>query len=189
MRKILLVLFCVGLAGCATTKGYEAVLNSWVGNNESSLISSWGSPQNSYVMANGQRVIEYVRGRNVQIGGYTYTEPQTTYHTGSVNTYGDYNTHGTYSGTSTQYVTKQTPIQNIQFWCNTSFILDSSGTIQTWRWQGNQCVAQMPPKQKSVQPQQVVKTPEEKQQEISDIKKWDDTFYEMRKQHAQNDKQ
>ena len=162
MNKIIVLLLCLGLCGCATTAGYEAVLNTWVGNSESSLISSWGSPQNAYVMTNGKRAIEYARSRNMQMGGYTYTEPQTTYHYGNinrygnfntygdVNTYGNFNSHGTYSGTSTQYVTKQTPVYNIPMWCKTTFIISSGGIIESWRWEGNNCKAVAPKQQKPI---------------------------------------
>ena len=143
MRKLFIALLCVSLVGCATTAGYKAVLNSWVGTNESALISSWGVPQNSYVMADGQRAIEYIKSTNVQTGGHTYTEAKTTYHY-----------YGPYPVPSTQYVTHQVPIQNFTYWCKTTFIVNSSGTIQTWRFEGNNCVAMMPPKEKSDQPQE-----------------------------------
>ena len=135
MKKLLLLLVLVVFAsGCATTAKYEAKLRTWVGHSEDSLIASWGAPQSVYTMASGKRVIEYAQGTTVPIGGYTYTKPQTTYHSGMVG-------GSLYSGTSTQYVTEQTPTYNMQVWCKTSFIMDSNGTIESWRWSGNNCVS------------------------------------------------
>ncbi|MFH1363320.1 MAG: lipoprotein [Candidatus Omnitrophota bacterium] len=135
MKKLVYLLVLVVLvSGCATTANYEAKLNTWVGYNESSLIASWGAPQNAYQMADGKRVIEYIQSANVPIGGYTYTKPQTTYHRGMVG-------GSLYSGTSTQYVTEQTPTYNMQLWCKTSFIIDTNGRIESWRWEGNNCVS------------------------------------------------
>ncbi len=41
------------LSACTSTGGYEKVLASWVGNDVSSLIQSWGPPANTYQMPNG----------------------------------------------------------------------------------------------------------------------------------------
>lgn len=143
MKKIIVLLGLVVLvSGCATTRGYEAILGSWMGAKEESLVASWGPPQNVYQMGNGKKVIEYSRGQNIQTGGYAYTTPQTTYHQGVVG-------NTLYTGTSTQYVTQTTPVYNIQMWCKTSFILDSNGTIESWRWEGNNCVAKYKPPKKA----------------------------------------
>jgi len=141
MKKLTyLFALAILLSGCATTAKYEALLNTWTGCSEESLIASWGTPQNEYHMSNGKKVIEYARGANVPIGGYSYTEPQTTYHQGWIGNRG-------YGGTSTTYVTKTTPVYNIPVWCKTSFIIDSNGRIESWRWEGNNCVSNyMPPK-------------------------------------------
>ncbi len=69
------------------------------------------------------------------------TTPQTTYQSGTVSGPGGY---GTYSGTSTTYVTRQTPTYNLDLWCKTRFIADSNGIIETWSWEGNDCVASAP---------------------------------------------
>lgn len=126
------------LSGCATTARYEALLNTWVGDNEDSLVSSWGPPQNIYQMRNGKKLIEYSQGRNVQMGGYSYTTPQTTYQQGVVG-------NTMYSGTSTQYVTQTTPVYNINLWCKTCFTISSNGIIESWRWEGNNCKSNYKP--------------------------------------------
>ena len=107
-------------------------------------VSSWGPPQGSFKLSDGSLVIEYIRSRNAQIGGHTYTAPQTTYHSGTA--YGSRGSaYGTYSGTSTTYVQKQTPTYNINLMCKTRFTVNPQGIITRWSWQGNSCTA-LPPK-------------------------------------------
>ncbi len=141
----LFVVLSVALAGCATTANYQKILNSWVGYNVDNLVMRWGLPANSYPLSNGGRVLEYNKQRNVQIGGYTTTVPETTYNSGTANVYGTGGSaHGTYSGTSTTYVQKTTPVQNIAMQCITRFTVNAQGTITNWAWQGNDCTAFKP---------------------------------------------
>ena len=134
MRKILVLLLCLGLSGCATIAKYEAKLNTWVGASEDSLIASWGVPDKIYNMRDGKKAIEYVHRNTVQTGGYTYTTPQTTYESGKI---GDQS----YSGTSTTYVRETEPIRKYRLSCKTSFIINNSGIIESWHHQGNNCVS------------------------------------------------
>ena len=46
-------MFVLLLTGCATTAGYEKILNSWVGDNADHLVSSWGPPASSYQLTDG----------------------------------------------------------------------------------------------------------------------------------------
>lgn len=126
------------LSACATTANYEKILNTWVGGNVDSLVSSWGPPANFYTFSDGGRVLEYSNQRNIQIGGYTTTTPQTTYQTGSVNVGSVY---GNYNSTSTTYVRQTTPVQNISMQCVTRFTVNPQGIITKWAWQGNACKA------------------------------------------------
>lgn len=143
--RILALAASIIVAGCATTANYEKVLSSWVGRHVDHLVSSWGPPYSSYPLSDGGKVLEYTSQRNVQIGGYTYTTPQTTYHTGSANAYGKGGSaYGTYSGTSTTYVQQQTPIQNITKICKTRFTVSPQGIITNWAWHGNDCKAKAP---------------------------------------------
>ena len=142
MKKVLLLLVAIVLSGCATTANYEKILSSWVGSSVDNLVASWGPPQSSYDLSNGGKVIEYVRSRNVQMGGYSYTSPQTTYQSGTTSAYGTGGyAYGNYSGTSTTYVQKQTPTYNIAMLCKTRFTVNGAGIITKWSWQGNDCTA------------------------------------------------
>lgn len=135
MKKIIILLLGLGLYGCATTAKYEAKLDSWVGASENSLIASWGVPDKTYDMRDGKKAVEYVHKNTVRSPGYTYTTPRTVYQTGTI---GD----KPYSGTSTVYVTETVPPQKYKLSCKTSFVIDSNGKIESWRYEGNNCVSQ-----------------------------------------------
>lgn len=133
------------VSACASTANYERILSSWVGSDVDSLVVKWGPPSNSYPLSNGGKVLEYSSQRNVQLGGYTTTVPQTTYTSGTANVYGSGGSaYGNYSGTSTTYVQRTTPVQNIAMQCITRFTVDARGTITNWAWQGNDCKATAP---------------------------------------------
>lgn len=133
---IALVLFT--LTACRTTDGYEEVLNSWVGSHVDQLVLSWGPPVGSHRLTNGDTIVQYDASRNVQVGGFSYTVPKTTYSSGTVS-----GTTGSafYSGSTTTYETKRTPVQNINMRCVTNFVVGPRGTIKSWRYQGNDCRA------------------------------------------------
>lgn len=142
--KILFTMtIAVILTSCATTANYESILNSWIGTHADGLVTSWGSPQNSYPLSSGGHVIEYIRQGSVAISGYTYYVPQTSFHAGSVSAYGRYGSsaYGTYSGTTMTYVPMQTPSFNVHMECKTQFVIDKSGIITKWQWHGNSCKA------------------------------------------------
>lgn len=145
-RVTSLLLLVLGVAGCATTANYEKILRSWVGVHFDRLVASWGPPQGSFKLSDGGQVLEYTDQRTMQLGGYTYTEPQTTYQSGSASAYGSRGgyAYGTYSGTSTTYVQKQTPVYNIPLTCRTRFTVNPQGIITNWSWEGNNCVALSP---------------------------------------------
>lgn len=146
MKNVKLIfLFALLLVGCATSANYEKLLQSWVGSSADNLVMRWGPPANSYPLSNGGKVLEYSNQRNIQLGGYTTTVPQTTYTSGTANVYGTGGSaNGTYLGTSTTYVQKTTPVQNIAMQCITRFTVNAQGSITNWAWQGNDCKAITP---------------------------------------------
>ena len=135
MKKVLVLLFCLGLYGCATTAKYDARLNTWIGASEDTLIAAWGVPDKEYQMINGKKAVEYIHKNTLQSGGYRYTVPQTTYHSGTIG-------NETYSGTSIQYVTETEPVKKYKLFCKTSFVIDKGGKIESWHHEGNNCVSQ-----------------------------------------------
>jgi len=134
MKKVFLLLLCLGLSGCATTAKYEAKLNTWIGASENDLIASWGVPDKVYQMSDGKKAIGYIHKNTVKTGGYTYTVPRTTYQRGTI---GDQ----PYSGTSTEYVEETVPVQKYKIYCKTTFIINTNGKIVSWHHEGNNCVS------------------------------------------------
>jgi hypothetical protein len=134
MKKILFFLLCLGLTGCATTARYDAKLNTWMGASESSLIASWGVPDKTYNLSDGKKAIEFVHKDVFETGGYTYTMPETTYHSGTVG-------GSPYSGISTTYVRETEPVRKYRMYCRTSFIIGSDGKVESWHHEGNNCVS------------------------------------------------
>lgn len=53
------------LAGCATTAGYDRMLDEWIGETEYSLVSVWGQPDRQRDAGMGKIMI-YDRARQVQ---------------------------------------------------------------------------------------------------------------------------
>ena len=147
--KFVTILVAAALASCATTAGYESMLQTWVGSSTDQLVSRWGPPQSSYRLSNDGSVLEYTRSGTVVIPGITTTQAVTSYQSGSVSTTGSYGgdtTYGAYNGTSTTYVPHTTPSTVIAQSCTTRFTTDAAGTITNWAWEGNACRANPPKK-------------------------------------------
>lgn len=134
MIKLSVLLISLVLAGCATTANYETKLNTFIGVSENNLIASWGVPDKEYHLNDGKKAVEYVHKNTIRSGGYTYTVPQTAYHSGVI---GD----KPYSGTFTQYVVQTEPVQQYKLFCKTSFIINTKGLVESWQHEGNDCVA------------------------------------------------
>mgnify|MGYP001766598372 CR=1 FL=1 len=134
IKVIYLFAVSVLVSGCASTAKYEARLNTWIGASEGSLIASWGVPDKTYEMRDGKKAVEFVHKNTFQTGGFAYTVPQTTYHSGAIG-------NQTYSGSSTTYVTEREPIRKHRLSCKTSFIIDERGRVESWHHEGNNCVS------------------------------------------------
>jgi len=137
MQRIIIVAILL-ISGCATTTDYEKattanygkILETWMGSPVDNLVISWGPPQSQYELSDGGKVIEYFNSRSGTIGGYTTNQPITTY-----------NSDGS---TSTTHVPTTSPSYNVQYHCRTTFDVDKYGTIISWRWEGNSCIAHDP---------------------------------------------
>lgn len=145
MRKLVYFMVVLLLAGCASTAKYEKILDSWVGNSEDALIEAWGPPDRVYEINTSKKVITYIRSFDMKVGGYSYTEPVTSYTNGTVNSYGsyggqNYTGYSGYSGVTTTYVQKKAPVSTLNFYCETHFTV-THNIVSSWRWKGNNCVA------------------------------------------------
>jgi hypothetical protein len=145
-RVGVLLLLCLMLSACATTSGYEAVLQTWVGDSTDHLVSVWGVPQQVYMQDGGGKVMQYERSGQIVLPGQTTYQAQTTYTNGTVSAYGSNGNaiNGSYDGTSTTYVPHTSAPTVIPTQCVTRFTADSSGRIYNWTWQGNSCRAVAP---------------------------------------------
>lgn len=123
MKKLTLVVFLLtALMGCATTAGYEKVLNSWVGSNETEIVRKWGPPAQAYETGEAKFLV-YTSNRNVFLPG---SAPNLT---------------TTFIG-NTAYTssTGGRPAMNLNYSCQTTFEL-RGGEIVSWSWRGNDCTA------------------------------------------------
>lgn len=122
MGRYLPILVATLLGACATTAGYEKVLNSWVGTQELDLVRSWGPPAQAYE-AGGRKFIVYTSRRNVYMPGVA-----PTYQTNVVG--------------NTAYTSQVggSPAMNIGMSCATTFELDGA-RIVSWQYKGNDCKA------------------------------------------------
>lgn len=143
MRTTLFIstLFMLLMAGCASTKGYEQTLQTWVGSSEASLVRKWGIPAHVY-KSGGEKYLAYNSSRNVYIPGTSPTY-HTTYSPGTATTtgYGSSTYNTTYSGGSatTRAYGGSAP-RNINYQCATTFEI-SNGRVSSWSYKGNNCKA------------------------------------------------
>lgn len=56
MKPWLLLLTLIVTSGCASTRKYERVLDSWAGSDISNLIERWGPPSETYTMPDGRHL-------------------------------------------------------------------------------------------------------------------------------------
>jgi hypothetical protein len=153
LRHFAIVFLLLTLSACATTAGYEAVLQTWVGDSADHLVSSWGPPQQQYHLESGGSVLQYEHSGQIVIPGMTTYQPQTTYTSGTVSgssSNGNY-VNGSYNGTSTTYVPHTSDPMTIAQSCVTRFTTDASGRITNWSWRGNACRSKTPPKPQTTQ--------------------------------------
>lgn len=122
MYRRFAIVGAIALSACATTAGYEKVLNSWVGSQELDLVRSWGPPAQAYE-AGGSKFLLYSSQRNVYIPGVA-----PTLRTSVIGT--------------TAYTTAVggSPASNISKACVTTFELVNS-RVASWSYKGNDCTA------------------------------------------------
>ena len=49
IRKLFVVLFLIVVSGCATSEGYNRILNTWLDSDKQNLIETWGVPTSTYI--------------------------------------------------------------------------------------------------------------------------------------------
>jgi hypothetical protein len=65
-RRIAAALGITATLACASARpdgpSYQEQLSRWEGGSEADLVSAWGMPKQTHVLADGGRIIEYRRG-------------------------------------------------------------------------------------------------------------------------------
>lgn len=120
MRVIIVMALLAVLGGCATTAGYQSMLQTWVGQSEQSLVAGWGPPA-AVSESPPYRYLTFNR-----FSGYQYT----SYGYGYYGYYG----YPWYPYAAPGY-TYATPIL-----CTTMFALQN-GVVVNSSFQGDGCVA------------------------------------------------
>ena len=125
MKKFLgIVVLGLLLTGCfATTKNYEAILDTWIGASEDHLVEKWGVPNGVYKKNDGGKILTFVST------GSMYMPGQNTSKT----------TSDPWGGTTTTVTSSSGTV--IPLKCKTTFIISPSGKIKSWTWEGNDCTA------------------------------------------------
>ena len=125
MNQVKIFLLILLLTGCATTKKYEAILQTWIGSQENELIRKWGPPRQVYDAGGGVKYLTYQESSQGYIPGTSPTY-STTY-----NPYTNTATTTSTGGSAGYYYTNS---------CQTTFEIQN-GYIASWRWKGNACKA------------------------------------------------
>ena len=71
MKKLYLLLFVL-LSGCATSEGYNRILNTWLNSDKQNLIETWGVPTSTYKMNDHIEYLRYSRTSISSINGNVY---------------------------------------------------------------------------------------------------------------------
>ncbi len=123
MARLAWMALAVLLASCATTAGYEKILNSWVGREEIDLVRTWGPPLQTYETA-GRKFLSYSSEKMV----YRPASPGIVHTTRLGN--------GAYSSRVLGGVGSSLT----HFSCQTVFELDGTKVV-SWTHNGNACKA------------------------------------------------
>ncbi len=143
MRIILSYISIALLIGCATQAKFQSKMDNFLGQSEASVVGTYGPPQNSYVLNDGSKVIQYTRGSTIVMPGATTYQPVITNTSGNMAlNQGLHTTTGTYNQTSTTYVQQQGPSIPIHLSCTVNFTIDKDGIVRRWNADGNHCVSQ-----------------------------------------------
>lgn len=122
MRNFLILLIGLVVASCATTAGYEKILDRWIGSDEISLVRSWGAPSRTYETG-GSRFLGYVTQHDIYLPGTPATYTTTVVGTTAITT-----------------PVMGTPGYSMTTSCNTTFEI-VGGKVARWSHQGSDCKA------------------------------------------------
>lgn len=62
MKKNCFILYFLTLMACqASVSDYEKFLNSWIGQSEAQLVTTWGAPVDMETIAPGRQIFTYIK--------------------------------------------------------------------------------------------------------------------------------
>lgn len=118
----------IGLLGCSSSENYAKALNTWHGASERALFKTWGTPQETEKLPDGNTLYTYRIAER--------ESPPVMY-------VPNYSRVSTQNGNAT--LLSQPPIQRNgdrqTFWCDTQFEVNQNGMIVKSSFEGNNCVA------------------------------------------------
>lgn len=127
-----LVMTALSLCGCASSKNYQAAMQTWVGAPKTAMLNEWGEPTQVTALHDGDTRYTY---RSIEKERFSTT-------------YNPVVPTGRLSPQSTSSMLSHTPPTMQQhdqtFWCQTNFIVNKSGMIVNTNYEGNNCVATKP---------------------------------------------
>ncbi|GEM_PF-939255 len=113
-----------------SSKNYEKVLDTWVGEKIDAFVESWGYPQRKFVDPNGRKVYVYERARIVKL----LSEKKGSYSERARNSFTNAAAMLASSG-------QKINGNKLFFKCTTWIETNDAGEIVNWRWKGNECIA------------------------------------------------
>lgn len=126
--RFLSAIVALGLGACVMAPivddGHVARMNSFIGAAENDVVYAWGTPDKSFHLENGDKVISYTRGQRQFVNGAL---PLST----CVGT--GWNSAGYNSNCYSGY-----PAQTVNYHCEYSFNL-KNGRVQGWFQNGAYC--------------------------------------------------
>lgn len=142
MNKTAIVTLLIALAGCATQAKFQAKMDRFVGQSEVVVVGAYGPPQNSYVLDDGTKVLQYTRSGTIVMPGTTTYQPMVSTTAGNMTlNQGISTTKGTYNQTTTSYVPQQGQAIPINVSCTVNFTISKDGIVRLWSAEGNNCVS------------------------------------------------
>ncbi len=133
MKRIVFLLIVVFLlfACVFNSASYDARLQNWVGQSENSLISAWGKPTLQRVMTDNQKVLTYIRYRNIFVPTeYFYNMPMWD---------ADDMLYTPFFGEYAMSGYDQVQDQSFEGVCQTSFWV-TNNIITSYQWNGDACL-------------------------------------------------
>jgi hypothetical protein len=140
MKTILAIAAAITLSGCATSEKFVAKMDSFIGQPEKVVISSYGVPQGSTELKDGSKVLRYTRGSKIVVPQVTTMQPAATASSGSLMMdQGMRQTTANYTQQSPSNIRGQGTGTRIALTCTITFTVGSDGIVRRWNASGDQC--------------------------------------------------